>query len=165
MTKSKRKKQNHRLHLIVLCLLLLNILLFGNILSIHAYFTDQDSITNTVTVGSNDIEITDGNQAIVKNTSEVSCYVRVFAEAEVAGTVTWSLNESVNTDGQAYWTNGGDGYYYYKNVLAPNELTEPLFTSLSVIGGGSNPAMIIYAESIQSIGFSSAENAFASNKN
>lgn len=36
------------------------------------------------------------------------------------------------------WTAGEDGYYYYNEILAPGEVTEPLFTTVSFDTGMNN---------------------------
>ena len=59
----------------------------------------------------------------------------------------------------AHWTDGGDGYWYYNDLLKPSELTEPLFNSVEGKGivsdgqinvGLADLEIAIYHEAIQS---------------
>jgi len=155
--KRKKSQQNRYMKQIIFCLFLLVVLLGGNIMSLNAYFRATDSITNVVTIGNNEIEIQGGNTPYVANTGTVSCYVRVFAKPASSDMAEPAWNTEAWSEPDA------DGYRYYETPLAPEneennaDITPLLFTS--DIPDGTE--MIIYAESIQSVGFDSAEQAFA----
>lgn len=61
---------------------------------------------------------------------------------------------SFSADSQ-YWVNGGDGFYYYKQILQPGEKTQPLVSgSISVPGGipdGKKLEIQVLADSIQTV--------------
>ena len=140
MKPSKAKKTNLTLRGILICMILLVMVIAGSIASIHAYFTDTDSVTNNLTVGNNTIKIVEFEDGwAVQNTGTVDCYVRVFAEVErpEQGTVVVS---------GADWTSKqSDGYYYYEKVVTPFGTAEDTTTKLMADATG----LIIYAESIQ----------------
>lgn len=60
----------------------------------------------------------------IQNNGTSDCFVRakVFAGDEV--TITY--------EGSSKWSRGDDGYYYYSDVLAPGESTEPLTAVVSI---------------------------------
>ncbi|MCL2747880.1 MAG: signal peptidase I [Oscillospiraceae bacterium] len=73
----------------------------------------------------------------VTNTGSVPSYVRVMLAGALdkfalyyddGGTYVQGINS-------LYWEDGGDGYYYYKEILNPGEQTKPLFTHVKLIGG------------------------------
>ena len=71
--------------------------------------------------------------AEVKNTGENPAWVRVKLEKSITlkegGEADLSLLAlDIDTD---KWTAGGDGYYYYKDILQPGETTAPLFTKVT----------------------------------
>lgn len=146
--------------------------------TISAYMSDKDEQTNSFTIGINEIEIIEDYEPVadpqpgdrirkevtVKNIGTVSCYVRIFAQCS-NGMISDYLTFDFDTQ---HWTaKQSDGYYYYKYVLAPNEITTPLFT-MALLSTDMPENMlkdfdiIIYAESIQSEGFEDAAAAFAS---
>lgn len=128
----------------------------------YSYFTDAEKTVNSVTIGSNEIEITEdfptptppavGENEYVKkvsvtNTGEVDCFVRVFAEFEDAD--VRAVGEYSKDNGATYlseadfraalpenWEYRNDAkfgpYYYYKLPIAPGESTSNLFTNLKV---------------------------------
>ena len=123
-----------------------------------AYFTAEDTAHNVITSGEIDIELQewadaekttpfpeDGVSGVmpgtevtkiveVKNTGANDAYIRVKVEKEFV------LSEGVEgeTDSglmkidfdESRWVDGEDGYYYYKEALAPGAVTEPLFASV-----------------------------------
>lgn len=73
--------------------------------------------------------------AKIKNTGDVSAYIRAAivvtwmdSQGNVLhyapGTADYSM-----TLNETHWTEGTDGYYYYKSPVAPDGVTEPLITS------------------------------------
>lgn len=137
---------------IVMCL---SLLAYGTL----AYFTAEDTAHNVITSGEIDIELqewadeekttpfpengvngvmpgTDVTKIVeVKNTGSNDAYVRVKVEKEIVlpdgveGEPDSSLMKIDFDD--TCWTLGDDGYYYYKDALAPDAVTEPLFASVS----------------------------------
>ena len=127
--------------------------------STTAYFTYEDSATNIITTGNIKIElqelaVSEGGEiplpfedAInvlpgtevskivqVKNVGEQPAWIRIRVAKEiilaqgVSGDVDLSLvTYDLNTQ---YWTEE-DGYYYYKDILNPDEITQPLFTEVN----------------------------------
>lgn len=91
-----------------------------------AYFTDTTKAEGSfqIKIGEGEPEIhetvTDMTKQItIKNTGEYSIYVRVKAIYPDDCTVAFTP-----TDG---WSDKGDGYYYYKNPIAPGETTPSEF--------------------------------------
>ncbi|MBR3786591.1 MAG: SipW-dependent-type signal peptide-containing protein [Firmicutes bacterium] len=143
---------------ILICLLLLIMAVCVGVLSIHAYFTDTDSVNNNFTVGENVIEITDDENIVVKNVKTdraVPCYIRVFVELErpeMTMTATWNTGDSGD------WTMRQGDYYYYKHVVAPGDSTKPLLSGVTM---SEDAKLIVYAESIQAEAIvSGSEGAF-----
>jgi len=77
----------------------------------------------------------------VKNTGDKPGFVRLLVLPEIVSengelleatpgvTFTYDLNTT-------YWTDGGDGYYYYRGKLDPGQTTtEPLFTTVTMTSG------------------------------
>lgn len=128
----------------------------------YAYFTDSEKTVNNITIGSNEITITEefptpeppavGENTYVKkvavtNTGDVDCFVRVYAEFE--DNAVREVSEYSRDNGATYvsedefratlpenWEYRTDGdfgpYYYYKLPIAPGESTPNLFTNLKV---------------------------------
>lgn len=124
-----------------------------------AFFTAEDTAHNVITSGGIQIELQEwadeektvpfpengvtgvmpGSEitkiAEVKNTGADPAWVRVRVEKNITlsegaegeidlGLMQLSFDESA-------WTLGEDGYYYYNKALAPGQVTEPLFASVS----------------------------------
>lgn len=130
----------------------------------YAYFSDKDDIVNKVSIGKNDISIsenfstpdsiTPGDNIVKEPVIEVSgtdCYVRVFCEFSDSSInyATLNFNTSDWTEKQA------DGYYYYKHKLSDGEKTTPLFTRVKIDDSIDDAQLdkdfdiIIYSESAQ----------------
>lgn len=131
------------------------------ITGISAYFTSSDSAQNQVSVGNNEIEITEvfdnpdievneittiTKQVVVNNTGINPATVRVRVDMSDKSVEDWT-DIDYNTED---WTKDGD-YWYYNTVLEPGEGTEPLFNEITC----NNPTaeqvanfdVYIYAES------------------
>ena len=124
-----------------------------------AYFTADDVAHNVITSGEIDIDLLewadkDKTQSFpeegvtgvmpgtevtkiveVKNTGGNAAWIRVKVEKQIIlaegangqpdlGLMTLDFDET-------YWTLGADGFYYYKEALEPNEVSRPLFASVS----------------------------------
>lgn len=132
-----------------------------------AYFTAEKKAHNVITTGSIDIELQEltdqvdgegnpvpfenlegvmpGSSASkivqVKNTGSQPAWIRVSVEKAV------QLAESAEGEGDPSlitmdfnaekWTEK-DGYYYYSNVLAPGDTTQPLFTAVTFASSMDN---------------------------
>ena len=87
------------------------------------------------------------------NTGNVDCYVRiksVISDSRVADGVT------INYNTEDYTYNSEDGYWYYKNAIAPGEETSKLFTTVSISGEADDKVLdgfdiYVYAESVQTV--------------
>lgn len=110
--------------------------------SVAAYMIHQDRAENNFTVGYCRIEIQEDfvppdklepgsviyKKVIVKNTGTTDCGVRVLVS--FSDSAMEALTETdINWDS---WEDRGDGYYYYKGVLEPGQLSEPVFTTITV---------------------------------
>lgn len=136
---------------VVVCLSLLS---YGTL----AFYTAEDTAHNVITTGGVAIEIqewADENQTPfpengvtnvmpgkevtkiveVKNTGAAEAWVRVKVEKNIElddninGEIDLNL-VTLNADTEK-WALSDDGYYYYTERLAPGEVSEPLFTSVS----------------------------------
>lgn len=121
-----------------------------------AYFTAEETAQNVITMGALKMDLVERNEkgepwtdvenivpgmevtkkAFVKNTGTVYFYTRVKI------TKSFEFPENVekmelNPDlvelniNEKYWKLGNDGFYYYKEPVAPGEKTEPLFTTVT----------------------------------
>ncbi len=98
-------------------------------------------------------------EVTVRNTGNVDCYVRVFAEVEdplIAETLGIDFNEDDWTEKQ------DDGFYYYRKVLSAGNATEPLFTRIIAEEDTNRFRMICYSETIQAEGSADSMSAFRS---
>lgn len=129
-----------------------------------AYYTAENTAHNVITTGGIDIAVqewadTDKTTPFpeggvddvmpgtavtkiveVKNTGANDAYIRVKVDKsiELAGEGTPDLSLLALDMNQTDWTDGGDGYYYYNEILAPGEVTAPLFTTVSFDPGMDN---------------------------
>lgn len=152
------------------------IIAFGGVSGISALFTDGDSADNLFIVGGSNIEIIENfdppeelepgtsftKNVKAKNLGPSSCYIRIKAvftdsDMEKFCTVDWNHDDFIYND--------KDGYYYYTKVLDVGEETESLFTTIT-LSESINPGeikdfdVLVYAESYQSSGFASYEDAW-----
>ena len=131
---------------------------------IFAYLSDTDSVTNSLSIGDNNTEITEiftppdninpgdiiKKEVAVKNNGSMPCFVRV---ALLVSNKDMSNNITLNLD-TTNWELKPDGYYYYKKILPVGSTTEKLLSSVS-ISSSINTSDIedfnitIYSESIQ----------------
>jgi len=143
-----------------------------------AYFMDTESASNKITVGENTVEIIEefeppkelkpgtvfNKYPKVKNTGSVPCYIRMFAEFNNSDTGRYAV---LNFESSKWSEKQSDGYYYYSDIVEPGEMTEALFTTVSVKEDADYSQLKdfdikIYSESVQSEGYSSAEEAWSS---
>ena len=145
----------------------------GNLI---AYLADGDTAINKLDIGQNEIELVEEFQppkeltpgvsftkdVSVINIGPCSCYVRiksVFTDSDMEKYCTVDYND------EDFVYNDEDGFWYYKEVLNFDSSTPSLFTT--VILSDTIPEseikdfdILIYAESYQSDGFDSYEDAW-----
>ena len=132
--------------------------LFCAVSGTSAYLTDHEERINQITAGYNETGIEEEfptptpaapeetivKKVRVKNYGAVPCYIRISV-AVSEGSVTL---EGLNTTG---WTDGKDGYYYYRNVVEPGSSTEDLFAGVRIEGNpeADSVTVTVYEESVQ----------------
>lgn len=118
-----------------------------------AYFTDIDTKENTATIGHLDgtlVETTSNKNTTINDTGiiyhdvimpgdSISKEPAAYLEADsVNSYVRLKVNSEgmdpslISYDIQDNWIQGGDGYYYYQEVLKPGQTTNPLFTHFNI---------------------------------
>lgn len=97
-----------------------------------------DPVVNTFTPGKVSCQVeeefnetnTVKTKAVVKNTGNVPAYIRVAVVANTVdedGNITGMADLSqVDWLNEANWTEGSDGFYYYKGVVQPDDVTADL---------------------------------------
>lgn len=152
-----------RIFLIVIACFLVLGMSFG---VTYAYLIAKDKAVNQFTIGENIIEIFENyeppeklepgvefqKEPYVKNTGNLPCFVRM--RADFSNSKAEEFCESLNIDTENWEYNSNDGYYYYKNLLNPNDVTEPLFTKVKIKSTINDSDIVdfdilIYAESCQ----------------
>ncbi len=133
-----------------------------NIEKINGFFTDEETSTNKLTIGSVETEIVEENDTKiispgeefkkivkVRNTGKNPCYVRIKVLISPE-----KYKDELNLDIDITNWEYNNGYYYYKNVLNVNKETPPLFTKLTIpqdLKDGDIFDINIYSEGVQSI--------------
>jgi len=129
-----------------------------------AYYTAENTAHNVITTGGIDIAVQewadedkttpfpeDGVNDVmpgtavtkiveVQNTGANDAYIRIKVDKSItlAGEGEPDLDLLTLDFNDTDWTAGEDGYYYYNEILAPGEVTEPLFTTVSFDTGMNN---------------------------
>ena len=146
-----------------------------------AYFTDKDAKTNTFTVGNVDITLTEPNwtstgsqdapevypgeplakDPTVTNAGANPCFVRIKVTGldclGDAGMITYKTDYVTGKLGDN-WVDGGDGYFYYNQVLAVGATTDALFDQIvmptDLENGDAETAfnVVVTAEAVQAQG-------------
>lgn len=140
------------------------------IFSAYAAFTSLSQKANTLTFGSQKIEISEDKFEIssddiitsnepfdknptITNTGNSPCYVRAYLN--VSDYNLWKNHTKISINEN--WILHSDGYYYYSSPLNPNESVE-FFNSVTVSGVDEyNCSISIYADSIHSNNLELAE--------
>lgn len=137
-----------------------------------AYLRAQEQQENHITIGENEIRIrekfqkpstwhfstTYDKKVYIQNTGTVPCYLRVFA---VVSNADIPAQMDLNTTA---WKKGKDGYYYYKDIVAPEHKTAALFQHVQITEADIKQEafqIIVYAESVQAQGYEDSEAAFS----
>ena len=131
--------------------------------------THTDPVVNTFTPGKVSCQVeeefkdndTVKTKAVIKNTGNVPAYIRVAvvvntidAQGNITGMADLSQDDWLNT---ANWTEGSDGFYYYKGVVQPGEKTDNLLkTGINLDG----IQVTILASAIQSMPDAAVEEAW-----
>lgn len=144
--------------------------------AVYAYLIDQKETVNQVKIAENKTHIEEEfeppvdprpGQVIKKrpcivNDSSISVYVRVLLEF----TNELAKEQCEPLVINAHWKKEDDGYFYYQEKVLPEEHTETLFDNIVIKNTIKKEDLLpfdilIYEESIQAEGFSSAEEAFS----
>ena len=120
-----------------------------------AWFTDDEVATNVFTVGNVDITLTEPNwtstgsqdapevypgeplakDPTVKNDGANPCFVRIKVTGldclAPASNITYRTDYVTGKLGD-HWVDGGDGYFYYDQVLAVGATTDALFDQIVI---------------------------------
>lgn len=148
----------------------LGIIIFCTSIS-SALLTDTRIKENKFTFGNNTISIEEvfdapekyqsdtsyRKKVTVKNTGNIPCYVRLFAEPTNS-----EIPISIEYD-EGHWKKNGD-WWYYNSILQPGESTSALFDSIHIgeINDDNKESfdIIVFSESVQSEGFEDVLAAF-----
>lgn len=121
-----------------------------------AYFTAEETAQNVITMGALKMDLVELNEkgepwtdvenivpgmevtkkAFVKNKGTVDFYTRMKITKSFLPAQGEELPQ-LDTDlveldlNEKYWERGEDGFYYYREPVAPDEETEPLFTKVT----------------------------------
>lgn len=162
--------------------------LFVSIVSISssvAWLTDEDTVTNEVSIGNINIEVLEpswlatdavniwpgkvtAKDPVVHNLGANPCYTRIKVSMDSGLSNFISINYDTDaTTGK--WFIDGD-YYYYKGILQPGSVSSSLFTEFTLLDTYKEPAtgvtpsfdIIVEAEAVQSQGFAPADTTEAS---
>ena len=128
-----------------------------------------DPVTNTFTPGEVSCQVeeefkdndTVKTKAVIKNTGNVPAYIRVAVVANTVdenGDITGMADLSqVDWLNETNWTEGNDGFYYYKGVVQPGDVTENLLKNGIPLTGIQ---VTILASAIQSMPDAAVEDAW-----
>ena len=171
--RGKRVLKRRRLTPLAAAALLM--VLFMSVGGTLAWLTAHTSaITNTFTVATPGVKIEEGfdkqtkSNVQVKNTGEVEAYIRVALvptwEDENGNAVAEpaSLDDlSITWGNSGKWLKGTDGYWYYKEPVAPGYSTEVLLQKATVTTkNGYSMNLQILAEAVQAEPASAVENVW-----
>lgn len=141
-----------------------------------AWFTDTKSADNNFTAGTVKIQILENGQTgavVEENVNPGDTYdkeVKVQSlgtkrtYVRVSINPVWEGNLPINNVNLIFapgelgtnWVDGGDGWYYYKHILAAGALTEPLLSKVEITGSltgndyqGKKLTVNVKAEAVQ----------------
>ena len=151
---------------IIIGLIIAVVIALAGSAAVYAYLVTTSQKTNNITLGYNKIALEEDytppltmakgisyeKKPYVRNTGNVDCYVRVrceISDSRVADALTIDYNTT-------NWTKEADGYWYYNEVLEPGEVTEPLFTTVTISSEAPDLVLdgydiFVYAESVQTV--------------
>ena len=122
--------------------------------------THTDPVVNTFTPGEVSCQVeeefndnkTEKTEAVVKNTGNVPAYIRVAVVAntiDAQGNITGMKTLPVGWLNTENWAEGDDGFYYYKGIVQPGNVTANLLTADGIDLTGIQ--VTILASAIQSM--------------
>lgn len=133
----------------------------------YAYFTAKSQKTNNIILGYNKIQLKENfipplkmdkgisfvKEPYVENTGNVDCYVRLKSVVSDSRVEKYL---SINYNDKDFTYNEQDGYWYYNKVIKPEEVTEKLFTIVSIAEDADDRVLegfdiYVYAESVQTV--------------
>lgn len=143
-----------------------------------AYFTARQETENVFTVGNVSIDLTESawnsdslhrvypgqvlsKDPTVTNTGANPCFVRIQVEGLEQfgneGTIAWKTGSRLHALGKN-WVDGGNGFFYYTQVLDAEAKTSPLFDSIVIPAGitdrfaGTAHTVTVSAQAVQAQG-------------
>lgn len=138
MYKSKHVKPSGRLKrtafLAVLIILTITVTVGGTVAFLFTKTGSILNIFNPSKVTTEVVEDTTAGSVSIKNTGDTDAYIRaavIVTWQDVGGYVHSQAPEFTLSGTDSNWFMGADGYYYYKFSVAPEGVTNPLFTSVS----------------------------------
>lgn len=162
-------------------IILIAIFIIASTVVVYAYLTHRATVKNTIKLGYSKIQINENyvpplsmdkgisftKEPYVTNTGTVDCYVRVksvISDSRVAEYITIDYNE---TD---FTYNAQDGYWYYKEAIAPGARTSSLFTTVSIAEDADDIVLdgfdiYVYAECVETIQSKTMDEAWDYHKN
>lgn len=162
-------------------IILVAILIIASTVVVYAYLTHRATVKNNITLGYSKIQINENyvpplsmkkgisftKEPYVTNVGTVDCYVRVKAvisDSRVAKHITIDYNQ---TD---FTYNSEDGYYYYKEAIAPGARTNSLFTTVTISENADDIVLdgfdiYVYAECVETIQGKTMDEAWDYHKN
>lgn len=133
----------------------------------YAYFTAKSQKTNNIVLGYNKIQLKENyippltmekgisfvKEPYVENIGDVDCYVRLKSVVSDSRVEEYL---SIDYNNQDFTYNEQDGYWYYNKIIKPGEVTEKLFTTVSVAAEADDRVLdgfdiYVYAESVQTV--------------
>ena len=158
----KANNGKKKISAVAICLLLTVVMAVGGTL---AYlFTNTQSVTNTFKPAQapNEIQETMNTDKTVKsdvyisvpqNEKNVKVYIRVAMVAtwqnsagEIASVTPVAGTDYIIDAGSSKWVKHTDGFYYYKEIVAPGGQTEKLFDSITVVDDKAPAGYTLHVE-------------------
>lgn len=128
-----------------------------------ALFSDQENVVNTGKAGLVQTQVEEKVEGLkkldikVRNTGTADAYVRMAVK--MPEKLPEGLSLTTVKSNSSNWTDGGDGYFYYNEILAAGVTTENLYDAiyyLETVPGTLDKVspdtlqIVIYSEAIQS---------------
>ena len=150
---------------ILICIIIFCIAMVST--GIYAYLTYQKNNDDIVLLAYNEIKIDEiyepplkiekgisfKKEPQIKNIGNSDCYLRIKA---LVSDSRIEKDLSIDFNYNDYKYNENDGYYYYNDVLRPQNIAKPLFTNISINNNADDLVLdgfdiYVYAESVQTI--------------
>ena len=135
MNKKTKNKLYHLFRTKNKVLIIIIPFLFLLIMGSMAYLVLTNSIENEFVIGEVKTEIkneTTNENIYIQNTGNVSIYIRAYITIELedenqnvlATTPNENTDYNISINNTSNWLKAEDGYYYYQNIVNPNENTD-----------------------------------------